>query len=318
MVKRKIIKLGAATLVASLPSKWIKEFGLKQGDELEVEERGNELVLSASKQDIVNIKEIDISGLDTKSADREVLGAYINGFEEIKIRFNEPVIKNLKRKEDIPVLSFIQEIVGPKMIGMELVEQRQNYCILKDLGTVQDGEFDRILKRVFFMLISICEQTFEAVEKFDKKSALNLKFSRQNIERFLNYAMRILIKRGYIENYNKTPHYFSLLHQLKAITQIFQLIGSELQLRDKKANPQVVLAVEEIASSFKMLYDLFYKYSPQLDVEMVKSRRKFFDLINSLLYNKKLSVFDYVLVSRISFIVAHIFYLAEIRIWLQN
>ena len=40
-MKRKLVQQGAATMMVSLPSKWIKKFGLKKGDEIDLEEKGS-------------------------------------------------------------------------------------------------------------------------------------------------------------------------------------------------------------------------------------------------------------------------------------
>lgn len=314
-MKRKIIKLGTATLVTSLPSKWTRKFNLKSGDEVEVEERENELVVSTQRIDTRSTKEIDITDLDTKVIDREIVAAYTNGYDEIKIKY-PTTIKNLKTNEEIPSLNFIQNIVNQKLIGMEIVEQKQTFCILKDLGSPQEGEFDRVLRRTFFLLLSLSEETIQAIKTLDKQQAASIKFSRQNIDRFINYCLRILTKKGHT-NYGKTSQYFALIYQLKALTQMFHVIGTELQFRDKKSDPEVIKAVEEMDKHIKLLYDLFYKYNPAVATEIVKSRRKFFDIVNILLYKTKLSNFDYILISRVSFIVAHVFYLAETKLAIE-
>ena len=45
-MKRKIVKQGAATLMISLPSKWCKKFGLKKGDEVDIETANDSLLVS--------------------------------------------------------------------------------------------------------------------------------------------------------------------------------------------------------------------------------------------------------------------------------
>ena len=42
-MKRKVIKLGRATLVASLPSRWVNANNIEPGDEIDLEERGKNL-----------------------------------------------------------------------------------------------------------------------------------------------------------------------------------------------------------------------------------------------------------------------------------
>ena len=44
-MKRKAIQLASQTIVVSLPAKWVRQQGIKKGDEIDVEERGKELVI---------------------------------------------------------------------------------------------------------------------------------------------------------------------------------------------------------------------------------------------------------------------------------
>ena len=59
-MKRKVIKLADKTSVVSLPSKWIKNYKVEKGDELDLEEIGNSILIKPSKQQ-TEIKKIEIN-----------------------------------------------------------------------------------------------------------------------------------------------------------------------------------------------------------------------------------------------------------------
>ena len=81
-MKRKVVKLGPATLVVSLPTKWIKELNVKQGDEVEVGEQDRDLLIQTKKDSAVEKCEVDISKMDTLMK-RYVFAKYIKpGVEE--------------------------------------------------------------------------------------------------------------------------------------------------------------------------------------------------------------------------------------------
>ena len=50
-MKRKLVKQGAATMMISLPSKWIKENSLEKGSEVELEEEGSSVMISVDKKE---------------------------------------------------------------------------------------------------------------------------------------------------------------------------------------------------------------------------------------------------------------------------
>ena len=81
-MKRKIIKLGQATFVASLPSKWIRAHHLDKGDYLDCIEQEGALVLSAKK--IYPTREVTINLLDYHERSiRNVLNqTYRKGFDK--------------------------------------------------------------------------------------------------------------------------------------------------------------------------------------------------------------------------------------------
>jgi len=59
-MKRKVSKVGPATLMITLPSKWCKENSIKQGEELDVEiDENRNLIVERNKRE-KKVKEISI------------------------------------------------------------------------------------------------------------------------------------------------------------------------------------------------------------------------------------------------------------------
>jgi len=58
-MKRKLIEQGGGTLMVSLPSRWIRDFELEKGDEVEIEEIGKQIIIS-------NLKEISFDAIQLK------------------------------------------------------------------------------------------------------------------------------------------------------------------------------------------------------------------------------------------------------------
>ena len=87
-MKRSVIQIANSTQLISLPRKWALKYGIKKGDELEVEEQGNKLYIGTEKtQESGNI-EVDITGLDRDSFMFLIRILYIRGYNEIKLIFN--------------------------------------------------------------------------------------------------------------------------------------------------------------------------------------------------------------------------------------
>ncbi len=316
-MKRKIIKLGTATLVASIPSKWIKKFNLKSGDEVEVVERGNELVISTEKHSDSQHKDIDITNLDTKLVARYIISAYILGYDEIKLRFENHEVLDIKTKNKVMTISLIQSIVNTQLIGMEIIEQKTSYCMLKDITGISENEFDRIIRRVFLLIMSMSEELLNNVKDNKKNKIKEIVYTKENINRFINFCLRILNKKGHT-NFQKTPVYYHIIMQLRHITEIYSYIGKEFEKRNKEINKDIIKAFEDINKAFKIYYELFYKYDKDKAVDLVKSIRGYYDKVNPIQYSEKpIYSHDAILIGRLTMISVELLNLAELRITVE-
>ena len=90
-MKRKIIQIAESTQLVSLPRKWALRHGLKKGDEVEVIEEGDEVIIQTGKEAKQEAVTIDL----TKSgrlAERFLITAYRSGYDEVRILYKDPDI----------------------------------------------------------------------------------------------------------------------------------------------------------------------------------------------------------------------------------
>lgn len=187
-MKRKIVKQGAATLTLSLPAKWCKNFKLKGGDEIDVDEQDNNLILSTTGIKGQTKCRINSSSFG-RIVRRIITQLYQSGFDEIEISFDNP-----------NELNNIQEIKNKYMIGFEIVSQRKNGCTLKDIVGLEESEFENIFRRIFLLIKGIGEDGYESLKSNDKKALENLIVRDNEINKFTNYCIRYINKKGYSKN----------------------------------------------------------------------------------------------------------------------
>src|SRR3989338_4090083 len=131
-MKRKIIRLGKTTLVASLPTKWTREFNLNRGDYLDVEERNGELILSAKKISKETEKNLDFTKVSNTMLALLILQATYNaGFDTISIS-HQPEIEEYRTRKKIKTSKFLQGLVREQYTGMEIIEQTEKKTIFKE------------------------------------------------------------------------------------------------------------------------------------------------------------------------------------------
>ncbi len=189
-MKRKTIQLAGKTLVLSLPSKWVKENNIHKGDELEVTPKRAELTITSHNAPAVQKAEINIAGMDYSSVWHYVIAAYCKGFEEIGIIFDKPFIKDRYNKNIKTTDALLNIIDG--LIGMEIVRQGRNFCLIKEVSRIQKEEFPNMLRRLFFLIQGIADDSFEAVKNKDKSALNNILLLENNINKFSHYCLRSL------------------------------------------------------------------------------------------------------------------------------
>ena len=88
-MKRKIIKQGHNTLTLTLPRDWIKRLNLKAGEEIDVVENEDSLVINGHQNTKNNCAIIDITNCSVPLLWRYVQSAYRSGCDEIKVVFDQ-------------------------------------------------------------------------------------------------------------------------------------------------------------------------------------------------------------------------------------
>ncbi len=315
-MQRKIIKLGHATFVASLPSKWTKKFNLQAGDSLDVAERANELIFSTMKHVEGQRKTLDITHLDSNLVKRALVSSYTAGYDEVFITFEKSEIQRIKEKSSVSVIEFVQNVVAKQLIGFEILEQKSISLLLKDLGSVSEDDFSVLLRRVFLLLNTMGTELLESVTTFDKKKAEQTSYANDTIARFVNYCVRILNKKGHVD-FQKLPVYYYIIMKLREISYTYKFISSEFQLRKHPVQKEVLETFSLLVSSVQKFYELYYKYDNGQALAFLQLTRTYYTKVNALQYHQKTPVEDVLLISRLSVVNVALLDLTEALFSLQ-
>ncbi|MBU4502331.1 MAG: AbrB/MazE/SpoVT family DNA-binding domain-containing protein, partial [Nanoarchaeota archaeon] len=87
-MKRKVIQMAGKTMLVSLPAPWVKKFGIKKGDELELEEGNQNIIISTKKDYSASKIKIDISDLDTQVIKWTLSAIHKSGYDEVEIIYS--------------------------------------------------------------------------------------------------------------------------------------------------------------------------------------------------------------------------------------
>ncbi len=266
-IKRKIVLHGPSTLTISLPATWVKKFNIKKGDELNIEEHGRELRINLEKEFSLEKKEICVGDLK-RLGKTSLTASYRQGYDEIKMSYNDP-----------QYLSVIQTLLSKETTGFEIIKQSRNYCLIKDLTGHNKDEFDLALRRTWLLVMDLSKESLDAIKKKDVSGLKNIKLLDYNVNKFSNYCLRLLIKRGYVD-FKKTPLYYYLIEGLEGVADHYKDLCTFYSENPIKINNSLITMVSRINEHLRGLYELFYKCDEQKIEDLFRKTKLTYDKID--------------------------------------
>lgn len=261
-MRRKVIQIAESTQLVSLPRKWCKKLNLKKGDELEIQEKGNQLIVSTQGNKETARVELDVTHLEPMTA-RFIHAMYKRGIDEIKCNFD-------KQSE----LEFVQKALGKETVGYEIVEQGKNYCVIKNVSGDLE-EFDPILRRIFLLLISMAEEGLQAIKAKDNATLKTLIPMEESNNRFTTTCRRYLNKKGHESAAAVGPLYY-IIEDLENLADQYKYLYKFLSSKDLKKfkiSEPTLKYFEKTTQLIHKYYDFFYKPDKEKVAEIGKMRK---------------------------------------------
>lgn len=240
-MKRKLVKQGSATMMVSLPSKWIKKNELEKGDEVDIEEVDNTLVIS-EKNISSEKKEIEMSiDTDVESAVRIMLvNAYRLGYDRIKINFKDEKVFNIIKLETYN-----------HILGFELISKTNNQCIIENITEPSKDQFDNIFSKIILNI----EELLVSTEKMLKGDKVEYSTTEQKIMQYANFCRRILTKE-HDNNYAlKWSFHVELIHGQRELYHLMKY----LEKNKVKYERELIVLLENCKDVFNLLKKAYYE-----------------------------------------------------------
>jgi phosphate uptake regulator len=193
-MKRKVIQLAGKTLVVSLPAKWAKKTNIKKGDEITLIEQQKSMLISKDNiQEPLHASTINITGFSTPLVWYYLTSLYRAGTHQITVQCNTSTLHNSQGQEQ-PVMKLLHDIAH-RMIGMEVIKQSKNICVIKQLSSIKENELDHSMKRTFQAILDMSQEIQTAIIKDDKVLLEELgKYADNQINRLTDFCLRAISK----------------------------------------------------------------------------------------------------------------------------
>jgi len=270
-VKRKVIQIANSTQLISLPRKWSQKYGVKKGDEIEVEEDGDRLLITTESTPTTKDIEVDVSGLTPRLADRFIARAYQKGYDSITVNYD---------KAELAIA--VQEKVK-ELLGFEVMEQSKNMIVIKSISAKLDIDFDSSLRRAFLIVIDMADTCLEAFEKSDNKTLENLYLKDFDVNKFCYFCLRF-INKGFQGGFGTYILYY-LIESLEDVGDEYKALAKHLaKVKIKKNN--LIKIISKVNEITKISYEFFYKPEKEKAVRSIALCNEVREEIKNLLSTK--------------------------------
>jgi len=246
-MKRKVIQLAESTFVVSLPTSWVKQWGVKKGEELDLVENGPRLSISTTSPRELKKGTVDASTANERTLRWLLSSLHKKGYDEIEITTGS--FEHTK---------IIDELLKNLFIGFTIVHQTDRSCIIRTVSKELDDQFDVILRRAFLVTLGLADQTLALTKqgKYHELPAL-LELEKTN-NQLTNFCERMLNKRGHPEP-SKTTFLYVVIWNLEKIADDYKYILETLS-KNKKINKKTIDLFAHVNDLLRNYYELFYRF----------------------------------------------------------
>ncbi len=247
-MNRRLVKHGEATLMVSLPARWLREKNLGKGDEISVEEENEKLILTSSK--LIASKKIKKINLKDSSEymSRLLFMNYVRGYDEIHIRF-----------EDLDVLKSIRTD-AEELIGFEIFQESENLCILKNIAKEIETEFDPILRNLVNLIEEQATKSLQYLGEKNFEKLEKLKILGRLSNKYCWFCLRITNNKKYVNDNLTASEMYTIVWYMEQISDVYSRFCAAVPSLKKnyKIKADVLKYYGMVISLFKLCSKIYY------------------------------------------------------------
>jgi phosphate uptake regulator len=276
-MKRKIIKQGHNTLTITLPAKWISEKNVKAGDEIDIVEKDGLLIIDKEASPTEKKISLDISGLDRCSILYTIRNCYRLGFDEINLYYSNKTAIYYRKNIEVYVIDAIKYELS-NLIGLEIIGNKSNSVILKDISNPKVDDFHNILRRIFLIMNEAGDELFEGVIEKDNAKIESLKEKHDIITKFSSYCLRMLAKFGNNINSN-SDNLYHIISTIDKTADFFKIVSRDIIKSNVNFSNIFKEEIKLISDSIRLYSKIFFKLDNQLIIEFNKNKSEYTERI---------------------------------------
>lgn len=267
---RKLIKHGESSLTITLPMSFVKEFNLKKGEQIDVQEVNNGLFVSAKPYHETKTVSIDLS--NKKGIIPKILGAtYKCGYNEVHITYSS-----------YDELKIIKEILQSQFEGFEILKETKSNLTIKKISQDSYEQFPQVLRRFFLVINHMSEDCFNASKSKDFNWLKTTSLLKYNSDKLADFCRRAINDKHKTEYKRLSPLYV-VVEQTEKISDEYQKLC--LYLADNKVSlsKECLNLLSSLNEYQKEFYHLFFKFDLSKVKDLVLKCKRLDEEIKSVL-----------------------------------
>lgn len=261
MVKRKVISMAGKTMVVSLPSAWVKKYGVKKGDELDVDEQYRRVIVSTDKLIKGEKTKVDIDGMGI-IAKRSVDALFKRGYDEVEVAYSG-------KKE----LEEIKEALEKTATTFMMVEENPSSVVLKSVANISQEDFQPVLRRMMILYKQMGNDLLEAVKKNDNEKIEKVKDLEKENNKHTHFLRRAINKGAY-SDYKTITTMYTFLEQIENIADEWKFLCLFLLDKKPKLSKDVLKVFEEVNEFNELFYKVFYETKKKQIQDFAEQRKE--------------------------------------------
>ena len=228
-------------MTVSLPVKWLRKVGVEKGDELDVRENENNLVISLEEAKAKTSVSLNITSLDQSSIKTIVTNAYRLGYDEINLQFDNK-----------QALKTIADLVEKSLLGFEIIKKDEGSCVIESVTEPAKEQYENIFSKIFLNV----EELFDLVSQKLEGGKVDFEDTDRKIQQYDNFCRRIIAKRGvYERNVLQWSFHSSLIHGSRELYRLLHYLDTH-KVKQAKAVAEMVAGVRHL---FLVMKEAHYK-----------------------------------------------------------
>ncbi len=235
-MKRKLIKQGGTGLTFYVPKKWIDKKGLKPGDEIEITEIKDNLLLSATE---IEKEQMTITLEIKKSRESSIrtllVNAYRAGFDKITAHFPG----NIK---------IINKIIDNHLIGFEIFKKNKDIFLLESVSEPNYDNFKNMMHKQLYLISEILSNIVNP----------EISLLVNKVQRYDNFLKRCISKKFFSQP--GAEFLWQFLSHINQISRLCLHFHTHLIKKKLKLSKDADGMIHEIQYMFDVLKTAYLKH----------------------------------------------------------